>query len=298
VATASPSDSRWRLAEGDPIAPGLTALRLLGGGLRYEAYLAWDERLQSSVVVKVVRPELVDDERTLRGLAAEVDLLRRLEHPVIVRSFGAAVSGPRPHVILEHLEGPRLSTLVRRYGPLPAEQLLPLGLQLCAAAHYLAGEGVVHFDIKPSNIIMGAPARLIDLSIARTVDQCGGLRSPIGTDAYMAPEQCRPGEGTAPGPPADVWGIGVTLYEAASGRRPFPKGDPDAREPERRWPQLTADPELDAALPDGLTATIRACLRHDPDRRPGPAAVMAELEQRLAALPQPWLSKLKPRRRR
>jgi serine/threonine protein kinase len=127
VATASPSDSRWRLAEGDPIAPGLTALRLLGGGLRYEAYLAWDERLQSSVVVKVVRPELVDDERTLRGLAAEVDLLRRLEHPVIVRSFGAAVGGPRPHVILEHLEGPRLSTLVRRYGPLPAEQLLPLG---------------------------------------------------------------------------------------------------------------------------------------------------------------------------
>jgi serine/threonine protein kinase len=298
VTTASPSDSRWRLAEGDPIAPGLTALRLLGGGLRYEAYLAWDERLQSSVVVKVVRPELVDDERTLRGLAAEVDLLGRLEHPVIVRSFGAAVGGPRPHVILEHLEGPRLSTLVRRYGPLPAEQLLPLGLQLCAAAHYLAGERVVHFDIKPSNIIMGAPARLIDLSVARTVDQCGRLRSPIGTDAYMAPEQCRPGEGTAPGPPADVWGIGVTLHEAASGRRPFPKGDPDAREPERRWPQLTADPELDAALPDGLTATIRACLRHDPDRRPRPAAVMAELEQRLAALPQPWLSKLKPRRRR
>jgi hypothetical protein len=61
---------------------------------------------------------------------------------------------------------------------------------------------------------------------------------------------------------------------------------------------LTADPELDAALPDGLTATIRACLRHDPDRRPEPAAVMAVLEQRLAALPQPWLSKLKPRRRR
>ncbi len=297
-AAASPSDSRWQLAEGDPIAPGLSALRLLGGGLRYEAYLAWDARLLSTVVVKVVRPELVEDDRTLRGLRAEVDLLRRLQHPVLVRSFGATLSGPRPHVILEHLEGPRLSTLVRKYGPLPPEQLLPLGLQLCAAAHYLAGEGIVHLDIKPSNIIMGAPARLIDLSIARTVEQCRKLRSPVGTDAYMAPEQCRPGEDAAIGSGADVWGIGVSLHEAATGLRPFSKGDPDAGEPTRRWPQLTADPELDDALPEALTETIRACLTRDPDRRPAPAAVTAELEQRLAALPQPWLSKFKPRRRR
>jgi serine/threonine protein kinase len=296
-AAASPSDSRWRLAEGDPIAPGISALRLLGGGLRYEAYLAWDGRLLSTVVVKVVRPELVEDDRTLRGLTAEVELLRRLQHPVLVRSFGAAVSGPRPHVVLEHLEGPRLSTLVRKYGPLPPEQLLPLGLQLCAAAHYLAGEGVVHLDIKPANIIMGAPARVIDLSVARTVDQCRRLRSPVGTDAYMAPEQCRPADGATVGPPADVWGIGVTLHEAATGRRPFPKGDAGAREPTRRWAQLTVDPALDDALPEVLVPIIRACLARDPDRRPSPAAITAELEQRLEALPQPWLSKFKPRRR-
>lgn len=295
-ASASPHDSRWRLAEGDAIAPGLSALRLLGGGLRYEAYLAWDERLLSTVVVKVVRPELVDDDHTLRGLAAEVELLRRLQHPVLVRGFGAAVSGPRPHVVLEHLEGPRLSTLVRRYGPLPPEQLLPLGLQLCAVAHYLAGEGVVHLDIKPSNIIMGAPARLIDLSIARTPDECRRLRSPVGTDAYMAPEQCRPGHDARPGPPSDVWGIGVTLHEAATGRRPFPRGDPDAGEPARRWPQLAAEPTLDEALPESLAPIIRACLTRDPEQRPQPAAVLAELEARLAALSQPWLSKFKPRR--
>ncbi len=222
------TESRWRLRQGDQIAPGRSAIKLLGGGLRYEAYLAWDDELHSLVVAKVVRPGLVEDERTLEGLVEEVEMLERLRHPVLVRSFGAELAGPRPHVVLEHLEGPRLSTLVRKYGPLPAEQLLPLGLQLCAAAHYMAGRGVVHLDIKLSNIIMGAPARLIDLSVARTADDCLRLRSAVGTDSYMAPEQCLPGAGAPIGPAADVWGIGVTLYRSLTGERPFPKGDPDA----------------------------------------------------------------------
>jgi serine/threonine protein kinase len=295
-AAASRHESRWRLEQGDLVAEGLTALRLLGGGLRYEAYLAWSDRLQSLVVVKVVRPGLVDDDHTLKGLAAEVALLERLGHPVLVRSFGASLGGPRPHVVLEHLEGPRLSSLLRRYGPLPAEQLLPLGVQLCAAAHYLASEDVVHLDIKPSNIIMGAPARLIDLSVARTLEQCGRLAAPVGTDAYMAPEQCVPSDGVPVGPPADVWGIGVTLYEAATGRRPFPKGDPDAADPALRRPQLTFGPPPSEPLPPPMAATILACLESDPRRRPAPAAVLAELEAGLAELPKPWVSKLKPRR--
>jgi serine/threonine protein kinase len=286
--------SRWRFAEGEAIADRLVALRLLGGGLRYEAYLAWADRLQSLVVVKIVRPGLVEDERTLRGLAAEVELLTRLQHPVLVRSFGATIDGARPHVVLEHLEGPRLSTLLRRHGPLLPEQLLPLGLQLCAAAHYLAEEGVVHLDVKPSNIIMGAPARLIDLSVARTLAQCRGQRSAVGTDAYMAPEQCRPQDGPPPGSPADVWGIGVTLCRAATGRRPFPRGDPDAADPAERWPQLASSPSLDA-LPKTLVPIVAACLQRDPAERPRPAALAAALECDLAALPKPWVSKLKPR---
>ena len=296
AASADPHESRWRLHEGDAIVPGRTVLRLLGGGLRYEAYLAWDDRLQSLVVVKIVRPALVHDERTLAGLAAEVEMLARLSHPVLVRSFAAQIDGPRPHVVLEHLEGPRLSTLLRRYGALPHEQLVPLGIQLCAAAHYLASEAVVHLDIKPSNIIMGAPARLIDLSVALTADACAVLRSPVGTDAYMAPEQCRPRDGVPVGAPADVWGIGVTLYEAAAGRRPFRKGDRDAGDPAARWPQLTDAPApLDGDVPPALAEPIMACLARDPAERPEPAVLLSRLEGVLDALPKPWLSKLKPR---
>ena len=145
-------------------------------------------------------------------------MIERLAHPVILRGFDAALEGPRPHLVLEHLEGPRLSSLVRRYGPLPAEQLIPLGVQLASAVHYLSHEGIVHMDIKPSNTIMGAPPRMIDMSVAITAEEAKGLRSQVGTDAYMAPEQIRPKELGPVGVATDVWGLGVTLYKAASRR--------------------------------------------------------------------------------
>jgi serine/threonine-protein kinase len=297
--THDPYESRWHLDEGDPVAPGLSALKLLGGGLRYEAYLAWDARLYSTVVVKVVRPGLLEDEHTLEGLAEEVEMLERLHHPVLVRSFGAELGGPRPHVVLEHLEGPRLSTLLRKYGPLMPEQLIPLALQLSAAVHYMGTEGVVHLDIKPSNIIMGAPARLIDLSVARTSEESLHLTSAVGTDSYMSPEQALAGKGAAIGPPADVWGIGVTLYHAAAGERPFEKGDRESDDPEGRWPQIAVQPKpMPDSIPPAVAEPIMACLAYEPTDRPTPVELSEALEPVFAGLPKPWVSKLKPRRGR
>ncbi len=294
-----PEESRWRFGEGDEIAPGRSAIKLLGGGFRYEAYLAWDDHLHSLVVIKVVRPGLVDDGHTLEGLESEVRLLECLNHPVLLRTFGSDLESRRPHVVLEHLEGPRLSSLLRKHGPLPPEQLVPLALELCAAIHYLAGEGVAHLDVKPSNIIMGAPPRLIDLSVARTFEQCERLRSGVGTDAYMSPEQCRPQEGPAVGPAADVWGVGATLFRAVAGERAFSRGDADSRVPVERWPQLHEPPKaLGRKVPTAVAEPIMACLRHDPPERPTPAEVAAGLERVLATLPSPKISKLKPRPRR
>src|SRR5439155_2417182 len=129
----------------------------------------------SLVVAKILRPHLVTRERAREELASEATLLSRLSHPVIVRSFGADLDGERPHIVMEFLEGPHLSSLIRRSGALPLEQVLPLALQLASALHYLAGEGIVHLDVKPRNVIMEAPPRLIDLSLARSLEDARQL---------------------------------------------------------------------------------------------------------------------------
>src|SRR5690606_26730276 len=108
-------------------------------------------------------------------------------------------------------------------------------------------------------IIMGAPARVIDLSVARSIEDAAQLRTPIGTDAYMAPEQCDPTSLGVPGPASDVWGLGATLHEAISGEKPFAKGDPDSTDPAAVHPQLVArTPVLDKRVPGEVRDIVQA----------------------------------------
>ena len=298
------TDRSWNLGEGDEVAPGLLAMNRLGGGRAYEAYLAWSARLHAHVVVKLVRPDQVEDRATLRGLNREVAMLTALDHPVVVRSFGSQLTGPRPHIVLEHLDGPRLSSLLRRHGPLPLEQLLPLILQLCSALHYLAGERVVHLDVKPSNVIMGTTPRLIDLSIARTVEEAAVLDHLVGTDDYVAPEQVDPpstrDELGPPGPATDVWGLGATAFRAVAGYLPFDVrgaraagGTPGAPP----WPQLAGPPAaLPRQVPDAVAKPLLACLERDPVNRPTASELAGEVEPLLAQLPRPVLAGFRTRR--
>ncbi|MCH1869030.1 serine/threonine-protein kinase [Nocardioides sp. CFH 31398] len=295
AATQEPDD-RWRFRDGDAITDELTATRLLGGGSAYEAYLAFDEITFSPVVVKVVRPDQVDSRSALRGLRREVEALATINHPVVVRGLRHALEGPRPHVVLEAVDGPRLSSLVRRYGPLEDYQYLALAIDVASSLHYLRGLGWVHLDIKPSNIIMGSPARLIDLSVARPVADAAALDHVIGTDAYMAPEQCDPPSTGSPGPASDVWGLGATLFHAVAGHRPFADGDPDARDLGARFPQVEAAPaRLPRDVDPRVADTIHAMLDADPSSRPEPREVAEALEPVLAALPRQRLAGFKVR---
>ena len=172
----------WELEPGDEIAPGRSVVRALGGGRRYEVFLVWDDRLFALVVAKVLRPGSAADERHLEELREEADALERLAHPVLVRGFDAVLDGQYPHVLIEHLEGGTLRQLIRRGGPGPLEQVLPLAAHVAAALHYMAQAGMVHLDVKPDNIVMGVPPRLIDLSIARTLEHAASARHPLGTE--------------------------------------------------------------------------------------------------------------------
>jgi serine/threonine protein kinase len=284
------SESRsWHLAEGDRITPELTVLRRLGGGSAYEVLLAFDEVTYVPVVVKAVRPDQVQDQHTLAGLRREVEALAVVNHPVVARGLRHDVEGERPHVVLQHIEGPRLSTLIRRHGRLQEQQYLPLAIEVAAALHYLRGIDLLHLDVKPSNVIMSAPARLIDLSIARPVEDAARSRG-LGTDYYMSPEQADPDTFGAPGHPADVWGLGATLFHAVAGYRAFDKGPAEGSLP-TRYPQLVDEPH---DLPDGVPGTVRevlaAMLSKDPAERPEPAEVVDAFEPVLAGLPAPKLT--------
>jgi serine/threonine protein kinase len=270
----------WEFPEGHEIAPGRTILKLLGGGNRYEVYRVWDERLFSVMVAKLLRPDLVEEGFALRGLRREIEALDTLAHPVLLRGFASQIEGPYPHLLVEHLEGPTLRRLIRTHGALPAETALTLGLHVAAVIHYMAGEGWVHLDIKPDNLVMGTPPRVIDLSLARTVERAKRLTDHIGTAAYMAPEQCNPRCDV--GPPADVWGLGATLYHAVAGQPPFRRRRTrdEGAALEDRYPQLEDDPRpWRRPVPQALSDAILACLRKDPAERPS-AAELATMLQR------------------
>lgn len=266
----------WELKEGDLLAPGRLVFECLGGGHDVEVFLVWDERRFCLAVAKALRPHRLGVGRALAHLRREGELLQRLAHPILPRCYDLTLDGERPHLLLEWVEGPTLRRLVRRTGPLAREQWLPLAAHLAAALCYLHNEGVVHLDIKPANVIMGLQPRLLDLGIARPIEAAATLRDIIGTEAWMAPEQCDPVAAGGVGVAADVWGLGTTLYYAVTGRRPFP-----AREEGGRSPQLTSAPaRLPPDVPAALAALLESMLAPRPEDRPTPqeiAAAIAEL---------------------
>jgi len=274
----------WGFVEGAEIAPGRTVLEPLGGGRRYEVFLVWDERLHALAVAKILRPNLLEDDSAVRKLRREAELLQRLAQPVLVRAFDAVLDGPVPHLLLEHLDGPNLRSLVKQDGPLSLEDVLAIGEQVAGALHYLSAEDVVHLDVKPSNVVIGRSVQLIDLGAARSVESAVRLRAPLGTDAFMAPELCGAGSGAGRvDSAADVWGLGATLYYAATGDVPYPRpaGANLSDDPAVRFPQLVRRPErMPNYVLASLEAVILRMLAAEPSERPS----AADVSDKLAAL--------------
>jgi eukaryotic-like serine/threonine-protein kinase len=277
------------LAEGDEIAPGRSVLRSLGGGSRYEVLLVWDEERFAIMVAKVLRPDVAGEADALEDLREEAEALDALAHPVILRRFDAVLDGPLPHLLVEHLEGPTLRRLLKAEGTLTLQQLLPLALHVAAGLHYMASAGWVHLDVKPDNLIMGVPPRIIDLSIARTVERAARTHGVLGTDPYMAPEQCGVPEYMGLlGPPADVFGLAATLWRAATGANPFPRerGAGDSEDPDVRFPQLHAPPpQPPHGMPPALSELLLSGLARDPAQRPAARELAMGLEPLVGALP-------------
>ena len=275
---------------GHQLAPGYLVVEHVRRGEDLDCYEAWSVQRYCRCFVKTLRPDAAADPPARRHLAREARLLLSLSHPHLVRAYDYIVptDGQPPLLVLENLTGATLSYLLdggpQRPARLGAADLGHLGQHLCSALRYLHSRDHLHLDVKPSNIIASdGVARLIDLSLAR---RPGRYAAGIGTPGYMSPEQVCGGH---LGPPADVWGIGLVLYQAATGFQPFDLPDRSTSAGSNtctmaRCHALLSRPAPKIRgrrrLPTEVAEVIDACLRREPDQRP----TLERLDAALATL--------------
>jgi eukaryotic-like serine/threonine-protein kinase len=264
------------LGVGEVLVPGYVVVGHVNRAEALDVYEVWSEERACGCIAKVLRPDRAGEAAPRRRLLREGELLQALGHPHIVRGY-ETVRGPRPVVVIEMLTGETLGHMIATAprGRLAAGDVRHLGLQLCSAIGYLHRHGVLHLDLKPSNIIATAgQARVIDLSLARPP---GRVPRGIGTRQYLSPEQAR---GGVAGPAADVFGVGGVLFAATTGERPFGAREGDGYEQlERRAAPLGSL----RRVPRALAALVDACLEPAPEARPSVAELSRGLDSLAAA---------------
>src|SRR2546427_3157451 len=264
----------------DALADRYTVERELGQGGMATVYLATDRRHDRPVAIKVLRPELaaaIGAERFVR----EIKLVARLRHPFILPLHDSGVAAASLYYVMPYIDGESLGARIGRIGRLPVTEALKITREIADALAYAHGEGVVHRDVKPENILISRQghALLADFGIARTSltakgakDQLTGIGLAIGTPAYMSPEQVL-GEANVGGA-SDVYSLGVTLYEMLAGRPPFTA----TASPVAVAMQHVAAPVPPLAslgvvdLPTGVAHAIDRALAKDPRERFATAA--------------------------
>jgi eukaryotic-like serine/threonine-protein kinase len=264
------------IVRGQP--PRYTVEHLLGRGGMASVYLARDEQLGRRVALKVPADTLADDDAFRARFLRESRLAAKLVHPNVVRVYGAEEDERGLFIVMEHVEGETLADELARRGPLPAVDVVRLGIDVSAALEAAHGAGLVHRDVKPHNIMRSedGTTKLGDFGVARSHDSTVVTEhgTVLGTAAYLAPEQARGEYVTAA---ADLYSLGVVLYEALTGRLPHEaESVPELllrRERDAPTPVRAFAPEVAPQLEDAITE----CLARRPEERPASAAALGSL---------------------
>ncbi|WP_055588628.1 serine/threonine-protein kinase [Peterkaempfera griseoplana] len=278
------------LGPGDPRqVGGYRLLRRLGAGGMGRVYLGRTAGGRT-VAVKLVRTDLADDGEFRARFRQEIAAARRVGGAWTAPVLDADTEGEQPWVATGYVAGPALDAAVKEAGPLPERSVRALGSGLAEALTAVHATGLVHRDVKPSNVLLALDGpRLIDFGIARALDATTGLTRSgyvVGSPGYMSPEQAAGGEA---GPAGDVFSLGAVLAYAATGNPPFGDGVSAAV---LLYRVLHEEPDL-AGLPDGpLRDAVQACLAKDASARPTPDGLRAALtagEGTVRLLSDGWL---------
>lgn len=270
--------------------------RLLGRGGMGEVYRAHDVKLGRTVALKLIHPSLMTSSDAKRRFENEARATAKLNHPNIVNIHAVGEHRGRPYVALEYLEGKNLREILANSPP-DLQRALGLVLSIAQAVAAAHERGVVHRDLKPENVVIDATgrARVVDFGLARigavteegvpASVHGGNITTVGGTPLYMAPEQWRLERA---GAPADIWAIGVILYELVARQHPFhdyTKSDLEALKhsvEEFNPPELTQR----AAVPPFLSQLVGRCLDKNEERRPTASEVVTQLGWALTELAQ------------
>lgn len=260
----------------------------IGQGAMAEVFRAFDPEIGRDLAVKVLKGEFRENAQYAARFLREAKAAGALSHPNIVTIYDVGQDGGYPYIAMELLEGEPLDAVLERYGRLPADDVLSIGLQLVDALSYAHGLGVVHRDIKPSNIVLapdGRGVKILDFGIARVaethVDEAETLRTQagqvLGTPRYMSPEQAL---GQEIDGRSDLFSTGTVLYELLTGRRAFDGSSAAtlALQITQQDPPPIADFAPDA--PRGLQFIIGKLMAKRPDRRFADGAQAAEAFRR------------------
>jgi Tol biopolymer transport system component len=290
------------LAAGQKLGP-YEIVSPLGVGGMGEVYRARDTRLGREVAVKVLPPELAADPERRARFEREARAVAALNHPNICVIHDVGREGTSDYLVMELVEGDSLAQRLVR-GPLAQSETLRVGAEIAEALDRAHRAGIVHRDLKPGNVMLArSGAKLMDFGLARSVGpawstggtQLATLSRPVtaeghlvGTFQYMAPEQL---EGREADARSDIWALGATLYEMASGARPF-EGESTAsligaimRAEPRPLADRAPGPGLGAGPPPALERIIRTCLAKDPEQRWQSAGDVARMLRGLDGTP-------------
>jgi len=276
-------------------------LERIGRGGMGEVFLAEDTSLRRRVALKFLPPELERDDEARKRFLREARSAAALDHPYICHINEVAEHEGRDFIVMEYVEGESLRAKIGKW-PLALEETLRVGIEVAEALEAAHGKGIVHRDIKPENIMLTGTghAKVMDFGLAKQMAapaageaEIGGPTLTLltaegttaGTLAYMSPEQLRGQEADAR---SDIWSLGVTLYETASGRRPFQgQSGFEVSSAILDKPSLP----LPAEVPAELGAVISRCLEKDPAKRYQKAQdLRAALESVRAGTASAWTS--------
>ncbi len=250
----------------------------VGRGGMGVVYRAWDKELERPVAIKFLPEELASHPAALKMFRQEARSAAAMNHPNIVHLYDVAVIGAQPCIVMEYVQGRTVRELMRLPNSSQKQPLRPLRVaeiarEICHALAFAHTQNVVHRDIKPSNMLIAqdGKAKLMDFGISRAVEAGGeGLNKAKGTPQYMAPEQIL---GSELDGRADLYALGISMFEMATGRRPFGGEDIVDQQLHMELPDpLQHQPEL----PEVIAQVIRTACEKEPDRRFESANDMAE----------------------